>query len=151
MLICGLQNTGFFAVKRNQQLGNRKTSNVTPMPKSILLVDDNAYVRRGIGAVFEAYGYSICGEAENGKEGVEKAEQLHPDLVILDLSMPVMNGLEAAAVLNQTLPSVPVILLSNYTDALRGELPVGVSALVAKAEAVTGLVSKAKILLRRSA
>jgi CheY-like chemotaxis protein len=121
------------------------------MPKSILLVDDNAYVRRGIGAVFEANGYSICGEAENGKEGVEKAEQLHPDLIILDLSMPVMNGLEAAAVLNQTLPSVPVILLSNYTDALRGELPVGVSALVAKAEAVIGLVSKAKILLRRSA
>jgi CheY-like chemotaxis protein len=72
--------------------------------KCILLVDDSAIVRHSIRQVFEAHGYLICGEAENGQEAIEKAEKLHPDLVVLDLSMPGMNGLEAARILSRTMP-----------------------------------------------
>ena len=54
--------------------------------------------------------------AENGKEAIEKAEQLHPDLIVLDLSMPVMNGLEAAHILSRTMPTVPLILYSTGTE-----------------------------------
>ena len=67
----------------------------------------------------------ICGEAQNGKEAIEKAEESHPDLIVLDLSMPVLNGLEAARILRRTMPAVPLILYSNYADILREELAGG--------------------------
>jgi AmiR/NasT family two-component response regulator len=52
--------------------------------KCILLVDDSAIVRHGVRHMFEAHGYLICGEAENGKEAIEQAEKLHPDLIVLE-------------------------------------------------------------------
>ena len=118
-------------------------------PKCILLVDDSAIVRLAVCRMFEANGYRICGEAENGKEAIEKAEQLHPDLIVLDLSMPVMNGLEAAHILSRTMPSVPLILYSNYAGILREEdaRSAGISAVVSKDKAASLLVSTAQNLL----
>ena len=117
--------------------------------KGILLVDDNAIVRHSVRKVFEAYGYMICGEAENGKEAIEKAEKLHPEPIVLDLSMPVMNGLEAARILSRTMPCVPLILFSNYADMFREEdaRSAGISALVSKDKAPNILVSTAYSLL----
>ena len=60
----------------------------------------------------------VCGEAENGKEAIEKAQQLRPELIVLDLSMPVMNGLEAARILRRLMPSVPLIMYSAFGDKL---------------------------------
>ena len=122
------------------------------MVKCILLVDDSAIVRRAVRDVFEAHGYRICGEAENGKEAIEQAEKLHPDLIVLDLSMPVMNGLEAAHILKHTMPAVPLILFSNYADVLREQdaRTAGISAVVAKEEAPTILVSTAHSLLHKA-
>ena len=63
------------------------------MAKTILIVDDNAYIRRALCEQFKREsGFEVCGEAENGKEAIAKALELHPDLIVLDLSMPVMNG-----------------------------------------------------------
>jgi CheY-like chemotaxis protein len=59
-----------------------------------------------------------CGEAVNGQDAIEKAAQLHPHLVVLDLAMPVMNGLEAARVLRKTMPDVPLIMLTNHASKL---------------------------------
>jgi chemotaxis response regulator CheB len=85
------------------------------MAKMVLVVDDSRWIRERLRNVFDsAEGFEVCGEAGNGREGVEKAEQLHPDLIILDLSMPVMNGIDAARILHRILPSVPVILFSYF-------------------------------------
>jgi len=90
------------------------------VPKCILLADDNAMIRRLIRDFLESKpGYEVCGEAIDGADALEKASELRPDLIILDLSMPRMNGLEAARVLQSTMNDVPVILCTNYADALR--------------------------------
>jgi CheY-like chemotaxis protein len=119
--------------------------------KFILLGDDSAIVRHGVRHMFEAHGYLICGEAENGKEAIEKAEKLHPDLIVLDLSMPVMNGLEAAHVLSRTMPHVPLILYSNYAGILREEArSAGISAVVPKDQAASILLNTAHSLLYKA-
>jgi chemotaxis response regulator CheB len=66
------------------------------MPKSVLVVDDNAFIRQVLCRVFTSEaGFDICGEAENGRDAIGKAQALHPDLIVMDLSMPVMNGVNA--------------------------------------------------------
>jgi two-component system nitrate/nitrite response regulator NarL len=120
--------------------------------KCILLVDDSTIVRDGVRRLFEAHGYLICGEAENGKEAIEKAEKLHPDLIVVDLSMPVMNGLEAAHILSRTMPHVPLILYSNYAGILREQeaRSAGISAVVPKEKPASVLVNTAHSLLYKA-
>jgi DNA-binding NarL/FixJ family response regulator len=120
------------------------------MAKTVLVVDDSVPVRRTIRNLFDATeGFEVCGEAENGVEGVQKAEQLRPDLIILDLSMPVMNGLDAARILHRILPSVPVILFSGHSAVFREEeaKSMGISALVSKDDALGTLLGKARSLV----
>ena len=75
------------------------------MSKSILIVDDSLPVRRMLRSFVESRThFEVCGEAVNGRDAIEKARTLHPDLIVMDLSMPVMNGLEAGAVLKAMLP-----------------------------------------------
>lgn len=89
------------------------------MRKCILIVDDNPKIRQIVRAVLEAKpGCKVCGEAVDGKDAIEKASQLHPDLVVLDMVMPVMNGLEAARVLNKIMPDVPVVMLTSHANKL---------------------------------
>ena len=89
------------------------------MAKTILIADDSDVVRR---AVCEAFAlesdFEVCGEAHDGHDAIEKAQRLHPDLIILDLSMPVMNGLDAARALRDLMPSVPIILFTLYDDGI---------------------------------
>jgi two-component system, NarL family, response regulator LiaR len=82
--------------------------------KRVLLVDDNAVVRSFVRQLFELQpNFEILGEAENGRDAVEKAEKLKPDLIILDLIMPVMTGLDAAPLLRQLLPDTRIILFTQ--------------------------------------
>ena len=119
--------------------------------KGILLVDDSNIVRLAVRRMFEAGGYRICGEAKNGKEAVKKAQRLHPDLIVLDLSMPVMNGLEAARILSKLMPTVRLILYSNYADILRGKNArlAGFSAVVSKDDPASILVNTVEMLLHK--
>ncbi len=124
------------------------------MAKTILIVDDNAYARQMICETFKVESdFEICGEAENGKAAIDKALKLHPDLIVLDLSMPVMNGLDAARELKERMPSVPIILFTLYVDSfVRDEaVHAGVSDLVSKSKPVSALVTKARSLLYREA
>jgi two-component system chemotaxis response regulator CheY len=86
--------------------------------KTVLVIDDNAAIRKMIASAFLSDGFKTCGEAENGKEGIELAKNIHPDLITVDLSMPVMNGLEAAAELRKLLPDTPIILFTLFGDGL---------------------------------
>jgi DNA-binding NarL/FixJ family response regulator len=81
------------------------------MSKSILIVDDDKLVRRVLRSFVESRtDFAVCGEAVNGIDAIEKARTLNPDLIVMDLSMPVMNGLEAGAVLKAMLPKVPIVM-----------------------------------------
>jgi DNA-binding NarL/FixJ family response regulator len=120
------------------------------MTKTVLIVDDNEIIRRGLREFFTAEpDFDVCGEAENGREAIEKAQELHPDLIVLDLSMPVMNGIDAARVLRKLMPTLPLIIFSEYSDVLSEAeaRSAGVSALVSKSEQVSVLVAKARALL----
>lgn len=87
--------------------------------KRILIADDNPYLRKSLCRLFENHAFlEVCAEAVNGREAVEKALAIKPDLIILDLSMPVMNGLEAARILNELMPEVPKILFTLHAQAL---------------------------------
>ena len=82
------------------------------MSTRILIVDDHEIVRSGLRRLVEREsGWEVCGEAGNGKEAIEKALVLNPDLVLMDISMPVMNGIEATQVMMPTLSLVTKIVI----------------------------------------
>jgi two-component system response regulator YesN len=122
-----------------------------PTPtKRVLLVDDNAVVRFFVRQLFESQAdFEISGEAENGSDAVEKAEKLKPDLIILDLIMPVMNGLDAAPLLKDLLPDTLIILFTQQegSEVERLAQAAGIDAVVSKSQAASELVLKAQALL----
>jgi len=120
------------------------------MVKSVLIADDNAFVRQSLRELFDREeDFEVCGEAENGREAIEKAQELHPDLILLDLSMPVMNGLHAARALKRVTPEMPIIMFSAYGNSFveKEARSAGVSALVSKSEPVSVLLGKARNLV----
>lgn len=118
--------------------------------RSVLVVDDNPAVRRAICELFTREGdFEVCGEAENGRQAIEKAQQLQPALIVTDLSMPLMNGLEETRILRKLMPAVPVIIYSVHTGPIvdKEALEAGASAVVNKSEAAAVLIEKARQLL----
>ena len=116
----------------------------------ILVIDDGDSVRDVIGLFLEHAGFEVCGEAADGVEAIEQARKLKPDLIVLDLVMPRMNGAEAASVLHQTMPDVPVVILTLYQDVLGPSLAstIGVKAILDKTEGLDKLVACVRSLLR---
>jgi CheY-like chemotaxis protein len=106
------------------------------MPRSIFIVDDSSDIRAGIRRQLEVSGFEVCGEAGDGIDALDKLSRLRPDLIILDMSMPRMNGVDAARQLKYMCPNVPVILYTAFADVFRRKqaLPEGVSEVVAKGE-----------------
>ena len=91
------------------------------MTKKILVADDNPIIRKMLCRIFEAQqDYDLCAEAQNGEEAIALAIKHRPDLIILDLDMPVMNGIDAAREIKQLLPGVPIILFTQYGDLATG-------------------------------
>src|SRR5437667_7214974 len=123
------------------------------MVKSVLIEDDNALVRQGLCELFSREAdFEICGEAENGWEAIAEAQDLHPDLILLDLSMPVMNGLDAARALKRLMPEVPIVMFSMfsaYSDSFteKEARSAGASVLVSKSEQMSVLVGIARNLV----
>ena len=118
--------------------------------KAVLIVDDSASVRQALCTIFEGEeDIRVCAEAQNGREAIEKAQALRPDLIVLDLSMPIMNGLDAARVLRRLMPEVPLIMYSVFGDRFvkhQAEL-IGINEVVSKSEHPSVLVGKARRLL----
>ena len=120
------------------------------MPKSVLLVDDSEVVRKVMRDFFETLtDWNIGGEAADGTEAIKKAMELKPDLVILDFSMPDMNGIETASVLKTTIPTAYIIVFTMFDEALGSTLSsaVGVDLVVPKAEGLTTLVKSIQHLM----
>ena len=117
------------------------------MVKSVLIADDHELIRKALCQLFASQtDFEVCAEAENGKEAVEMAQFFRPDLILLDLSMPVMNGIEAACELKQTMPMVPIIVFSEYGDVFseREAREQGISAVVSKSAQLTVLLERAR-------
>jgi two-component system, NarL family, response regulator NreC len=104
----------------------------------ILIADDHEIVRKGVATVLSVrQDLEICGEAADGEEAVRKAEELRPDLVILDLTMPGLNGIGAAEKIRHILPGVPILILSMHEGAslLEAFRRIGVQGYVPKTQA----------------
>jgi len=117
---------------------------------TVLIVDDHPAVRSAIRAGLERYsGFVICGEAVDGVDAIEKATKLKPDLILLDLSMPGMNGMEAAPALKRLMPHVLIVAFSMYVELLGRPLPstVGIDAVIDKLAGIAKVVECARNLL----
>ena len=124
------------------------------MAKTVLIVDDNRYIPQALCEQFKRESdFEVCGEAENGKEAIAEALELRPDLIVLDLSMPVMNGLDAARELKRLIPTVPLIMYSAFGDVFGEQQArlIGISELVSKSQPAAILVNKARSLLYQNA
>jgi CheY-like chemotaxis protein len=118
--------------------------------RTVLVVDDNPGIRQAVCRAFLPDGFGVCGEAANGQEAINLCKQLKPDLIILDLSMPVMNGLQAASQLRKLVPKTPIILLTMYGSALKQDQveAIGVDLVLSKTEPLSDIINKAHTLLR---
>ncbi len=89
------------------------------MPIRILIADDNEILRDRLAELIleDHDGWEVCAAVENGQDAVEKAEELKPDLLVLDLAMPVMNGLEAARRIGRITPSVPILIYTLHNSS----------------------------------
>jgi two-component system nitrate/nitrite response regulator NarL len=123
----------------------------SPHPRvRVLVADDHEVMRFGIRNLLELRpGWSVCAEASNGQEAVDKTLQFHPDVIIMDITMPVMNGLEAANEITRQHPQIPVILFSLHLsdDLFRHFKTDGIRGAVAKGDAARDLVLAVETVL----
>lgn len=95
--------------------GNGKDNAYHPMSVRILIVDDSAAIRHSVRYMLENHcDWEVCGEAEDGAEAIEKCRELRPDLLVVDVSMPVMNGLDASLEILKSSPETPILLYTSY-------------------------------------
>jgi len=114
------------------------------MPTTVLIVDDSSTIRRSLRLWFEQRGdWKVCGEAENGAVAVERVKALKPDVVILDLSMPVKNGLEAAREISSIAPKTAMVLFTLHAseDLMKDAQEAGFKHIVSKLDGAAGLIA----------
>ena len=107
------------------------------MKHTVLIVDDNTLVRSSLRSWIEGNAdFQVCGEAENGMVAVQKVEEMHPDIVILDLQMPVMDGLEAARKISNIAPATAMVMFTMHPsrELLKVAQAVGVRDVVSKTD-----------------
>src|SRR6202171_4587370 len=120
-------------------------------PLRILIADDHDLLRRGVRALLESHaGWEICGEAKTGREAVAKAESLKPDILVLDISMPDLNGVEAARRIRKSSANTEILILSmHYSDQLIREIvDAGVRGYIVKSDSDRDLVIAVETLSR---
>lgn len=120
----------------------------------ILLADDHAILRRGLRGLLETHdGWQVCGEAGNGREAVEMAVDIKPDVVVLDMSMPELNGLEAATQIRAALPETEILIFTMHEseELIREALSAGVRAVVVKSDVEGHLIAAVESILQHSA
>jgi two-component system response regulator NreC len=120
----------------------------------ILVADDHEAVRKGVCAILGTrLDIEVCGEAANGEEAIAKAHTLKPDLIILDITMPVLSGLDAARVIRLTIPDLPILLLTMHEGKhiIEDARKIGIEGFVCKSEASATLLAAVDALLRDEA
>lgn len=119
-------------------------------PTRILIADDHEVMRMGLRNLLEAKpNWKICAEAGNGQEAIDKARVCRPDVIVMDITMPVMNGLDAANFLIRAQPETPIILFSLHLsdDLIGGFAGSGIRGAVCKSDAARDLVDAVEAVL----
>jgi DNA-binding NarL/FixJ family response regulator len=114
------------------------------MPLRILVVDDHAVVRRGVRSLLESrQGWDVCGEATTGRDAVEQSRRLRPDVVVMDLSLPELNGLDATRQILKDAPETEVLVLTMHQseELARDVLQAGARGYVLKSDADENLIA----------
>jgi len=119
------------------------------MPHKILVVDDHEPMRRRIRSLLESEGLVVCAEAANGREAIEKTKEHLPDLAILNLSMPVMSGLQTIPEMLKCAPQIKIVIftLDDAEELRQHAFRLGAVGYVAKSEAPEALLTEVKKLL----
>jgi DNA-binding NarL/FixJ family response regulator len=118
------------------------------MPK-VIVVDDHAVIRRGVQGILSPFPeWELCGEAENGQEAIRLAEAIKPEMIIMDVSMPGLNGLEATRIIHNILPNTKILLLTLHssTELVRSAFRAGARGYVLKSDAEQELVRALNVL-----
>jgi len=113
-----------------------QSAEVLKMPRRVLIADDSPLTRKTLQDLLQTHGWEVCGQAENGLDAVRMAVELKPDVVILDLAMPSMDGLTAARQISESLPTLPIVMHTLH-DLPQLELEAkknGVRCIVPKSE-----------------
>ena len=112
------------------------------MPVRIILADDHEIVRQGLKTLLEQKGFEVVGEASNGQEGIRLCKELRPDIAVLDLTMPLVNGIDAAREILKDCPRIKVVLLTMHTEEhyVLHALQAGIAGYVVKTQAASDLV-----------
>ena len=120
------------------------------MPLRIILADDHLIVRQGLRSILEREAYTVLGEAGDGREALRLAQELRPDVAVLDLAMPLLNGLDAAREISRVSPQTKTILLTMHTEDpyVMEALRAGVKGYVLKTQAAQDLVQAIKEVSR---
>ncbi|HWF48710.1 MAG TPA: response regulator transcription factor, partial [Bryobacteraceae bacterium] len=115
----------------------------------VIIVDDNEPFRQCLRSITESWGAEVVAEAENGQIGVDTAERVQPDLVLLDVTMPVMSGFAAAKRLRERLPLVQIIFVSQHQDRLYAKkaFESGAHGYVLKTAAATDLAAALEAII----
>ena len=115
----------------------------------ILIADDNAFIRELMRSYLEHSGHIICGEAHDGVQAVTVAKQTQPEVILLDLTMPGMNGIETGSLLKRTMPDTPIILFTLHEDEVNTQLAamMGVDLVVEKTKGIKNLTESIKTVL----
>lgn len=124
----------------------------TETPLRILVADDHSAVRRGVCTILRSHNdMEVCGEAQNGKELIEKARELEPDLIILDVTMPLLDGLSAAREIKKFMPHVAILVLSMHRGkrAIQEAKLVGAQGFVSKSQLTTTLLNAVDAILKK--
>jgi DNA-binding NarL/FixJ family response regulator len=111
------------------------------LPAKILIVDDHSAARTTIRSLLDWHGFEVCGEAKDGKEAIEQVVELRPDLVLLDINMPVMNGVQAALEIRRFTPETKIVFFTIHeSPALINTLRSFAHGFVSKSAAGTELI-----------
>jgi DNA-binding NarL/FixJ family response regulator len=112
------------------------------MPIRIVLADDHVLVRQSLRSLLEREGFQVAGEASDGQECVRQVETLHPDIAVMDISMPILNGLDAAREMSRTSPKTKTILLTQHDEGqyISEALEAGVKGYVLKSQVANDLL-----------